>query len=90
MSRIIENVDNVGFGAAVNQGIRASSTPFVAVLNDDTVTDPGWLEAMLRALEGRPDVGMVAPQIRLGIHRHAGQRRHAGVRRWQQPSARAW
>jgi GT2 family glycosyltransferase len=63
---VIENPDNVGFGAAVNQGIRASSTPFVAVLNDDTVTDPGWLEAMLRALDGRPDVGMVAPQIRLG------------------------
>ena len=26
---VIENPDNVGFGAAVNQGIRASSTPFV-------------------------------------------------------------
>ncbi len=62
----IENADNVGFGAAVNQGIRASSTPFVAVLNDDAVADPGWLAAMLNALEGRPDVGMVAPQIRLG------------------------
>ena len=63
---LIENVDNVGFGAAVNQGIRASSTPFVAVLNDDAAAGPGWLEAMLHALEGRPDVGMVAPQIRLG------------------------
>ena len=62
----IDNVDNVGFGAAVNQGIRGSSTPFVAVLNDDAVADPGWLEAMLKALEGRPDVGMVAPQILLG------------------------
>jgi GT2 family glycosyltransferase len=62
----IDNVDNVGFGAAVNQGIRASSSPFVALLNDDAAADPGWLEAMLHALEGRPDVGMVAPQIRLG------------------------
>jgi GT2 family glycosyltransferase len=63
---LIENVDNVGFGAAVNQGIRATSTPFVAVLNDDAMADAHWLEAMLHALEGRPDVGMVAPQIRLG------------------------
>jgi GT2 family glycosyltransferase len=63
---IIDNVDNVGFGAAINQGIRASSTPFVAVLNDDAAADPGWLAEMLHALEGRPDVGMVAPQIRLG------------------------
>ena len=63
---IVENVDNVGFGAAVNQGIRASSAPFVALLNDDAVAHPGWLDAMLQALDGRSDVGMVAPQIRLG------------------------
>ena len=62
----IENPGNVGFGAAVNQAIRGSSAPFVAVLNDDAAADPGWLGAMLQALDGRPDVGMVAPQIRLG------------------------
>lgn len=62
---IIENPDNVGFGAAINEAIRASSAPFIATLNDDATADPGWLESMLLALEGRPDVGMVAPQIRL-------------------------
>ena len=57
--------DNVGFGAAINEAVRASLAPFIATLNDDATADPGWLESMLLALEGRPDVGMVAPQIRL-------------------------
>jgi GT2 family glycosyltransferase len=63
--RVIANDRNVGFGAAVNQGFRASKAPFLAVLNDDTTVDPGWLAALLAAVEPRPDVGMCAPQIRL-------------------------
>jgi GT2 family glycosyltransferase len=64
-ARVIENPGNAGFGAAVNQAIRASATPYVAVLNDDTIAHPGWLEAMLRAAEERYETGMCAPQIRL-------------------------
>ena len=62
---IIENPRNVGFGAAVNQGIRASSTPFIVTLNDDAVAHPRFLEAMLTAAESRYEIGMCAPQIRL-------------------------
>jgi GT2 family glycosyltransferase len=64
-ARVIENGHNAGFGAAVNQGIRASSSPFIAALNDDTVTHPRWLEAMLAVMEQRYEIGMCAPQIRL-------------------------
>lgn len=64
-ARIIDNASNLGFGAAVNQGIRASSSPFLAVLNDDTVPHPQWLERMLEAAEARYEIGMCAPQIRL-------------------------
>ena len=63
--RIIVNERNVGYGAAVNQAIRESNSPWIAVLNDDTVTDPGYLEAMMTAVEPRPDAGMVAPRILL-------------------------
>lgn len=63
-ARVIENAQNVGFGAAVNQAIRASSSPFIATLNDDAAAQPEWLEAMLRACEARYETGMVAPQIR--------------------------
>lgn len=63
---IIENASNVGFGAAVNQGYRQSTAPFLATLNDDAVAHPDWLKAMLDAIETRPDVGMCASQVRLG------------------------
>jgi GT2 family glycosyltransferase len=63
--RIIENDRNLGFGTAVNQGIRASHAPWVATLNDDAVAAPGWLDALVRAAETRPDVGMCASQVRL-------------------------
>jgi GT2 family glycosyltransferase len=63
--RVIANARNVGFGAAINQGIEASSAPYVATLNDDAVAHPEWLEALVRAIERRPDAGMCASQVRL-------------------------
>src|SRR4051794_15528864 len=33
--RVIQLATNVGFAAAVNAGVAASSTPFVALLNND-------------------------------------------------------
>lgn len=63
--RVIENTRNAGYGAAINQGLRDSSAPYVASLNDDAVPHPGWLDALIRALEQRPDAGMCASQVRL-------------------------
>jgi len=63
--RVIENERNVGFGSAINQGIQASSTRYVATLNDDAVAHPEWLDALVIAMERRPDAGMCASQVRL-------------------------
>lgn len=63
--RTIGNATNVGFGAAVNQAIRASTTPFVATFNDDTILEPECLERMVTAAEARYEIGMVAPRIRM-------------------------
>ncbi|MGH9629769.1 MAG: glycosyltransferase family 2 protein [Bryobacteraceae bacterium] len=63
--RVIENKENAGFGAAVNQAIRMSRTPFIATLNDDAVAHPEWLAALLRAAHSNPDAGMWASQVRL-------------------------
>ena len=64
-ARIIESVSNVGFGPAVNRGILASASPYIAVLNDDAVAHPDWLERLVAAMEKRPDAGMAASQVRL-------------------------
>ncbi len=68
--RVIENARNVGFGAAINQGFEASTAPYLATLNDDAAAHPQWIEALLAAIERRPDAGMCASQVRLfGEHR---------------------
>ena len=63
--KVIANQDNVGFGAAINQAFRESNAPFLAVLNDDATPHPAWLEALLKAIGSRRDIGMCASQIRL-------------------------
>ena len=63
--RLIENRRNMGFGAAVNQGIRESHAPFVAVLNDDAAARPGWLAGLMRTMELEPEAGMCASMVLL-------------------------
>ena len=63
--RVIENPENVGFGAAVNQGIEASRGELVCTLNDDAFPDPRWLEELVAAAGVEAGVGMCASQIRL-------------------------
>ena len=64
-ARVIENDHNAGFGTAINQGFRASASPYLATLNDDAVAHPDWLAELVSALEARPDAGMCASQVRL-------------------------
>ena len=63
--QVIENPHNAGFGGAINQGFEASRAPYLATLNDDAVADPHWLDALISALDRRPDAGMCASQVRL-------------------------
>ncbi len=60
---IIENEANLGFAKGCNQGIRASSGPWVGLINNDVVADPRWLLEFLRRGQGRPDTGMVASRV---------------------------
>jgi GT2 family glycosyltransferase len=66
--QLIENRENRGFCAANNQGFSVSQTEYVALLNNDAEADPGWLQALLDAIQIKPDVGesdigMVASKI---------------------------
>ena len=62
---VIESEENVGFGSAVNAGFRASAAPLLVTLNDDACPHPGFLEALVTAMENHPEAGMCAPSIRL-------------------------
>lgn len=63
--RVVEEPRNVGFGAAINHAFRESRSRYLASLNDDTAPHPGWLAALVSAIETRPDAGMCASQVRL-------------------------
>jgi GT2 family glycosyltransferase len=49
--RIIENNKNLGFAAAVNQGIRASESEYVILLNNDAFARDGFVQALVECVE---------------------------------------
>ena len=63
--RVITNPRNVGFGAAINQGYRAATGPYLAALNDDAVAEPEWLAKLVTCADGDPKAGMFASEVRL-------------------------
>ncbi len=60
---LIENSANLGFAAANNQAIRASTGRHVLLFNSDALAQPGALSAMLRFLDEHPAVGALGPQL---------------------------
>lgn len=61
--RIITLDKNRGFSAAVNAGIRQASTPYVILLNNDTIVDPYFVEELLRAVRKSPRIFSVSSKM---------------------------
>ena len=61
--RVLVNRENLGFAVAVNQGIGASQSKYVALLNSDTKAGRNWLASLVEAAEGDPHVGMCASKM---------------------------
>jgi GT2 family glycosyltransferase len=55
--------ENGGFSVAVNAGIKASHTEYVALLNNDTEVHPEWLEALVGAADSYPEAGSFASKL---------------------------
>ena len=62
--RLIRNGSNRGFAAAANQGMAATSAPYVLLLNPDAEITAGTLSALLKVARDRPTVGALGPLIR--------------------------
>jgi GT2 family glycosyltransferase len=61
--RLIVNQRNLGFAAAINQGIISTESRWVATLNNDTEVAEGWLSALVQAADSDPIVGMCASKM---------------------------
>lgn len=65
---LVELSRNRGFAGAVNAGIRCAlpdKVEYVALLNNDAVAEPGWLERLIATADAHPEAGIVASKLLL-------------------------
>lgn len=60
--KVIKNKKNLGF-VAVNQGIKASKTKYIVLLNNDAIAEPNWLEELVKGMENDEKVYFGASKI---------------------------
>ncbi|MBI4743224.1 MAG: glycosyltransferase [Actinobacteria bacterium] len=58
---VITNQINRGVAPAWNQGIRASAGDYIAILNNDIIVPPKWLENLISVLEKNPEIYYASP-----------------------------
>jgi GT2 family glycosyltransferase len=58
---LIRNENNLGFVKAANQAMRASTSPYLCLLNNDTLVYPGWLSEMVKVAETKREIGLINP-----------------------------
>jgi len=62
-ARQLRLASNRGFAQAANAGLRSARGELVALLNDDTEVEPGWLDAMERAARTHLNAGSFASRV---------------------------
>ncbi len=72
--RSIRLSPNAGFGAACNTGAAMAKAPYVIFLNNDTVPQAGWLDALLADADAHPDAAVIGSRLLFpdGTIQHAG------------------
>jgi N-acetylglucosaminyl-diphospho-decaprenol L-rhamnosyltransferase len=61
--RVLDAGRNLGFAGGSNLGIRQTARELILLLNPDTVVRPGALEALVAALDARPDAAVAGPRL---------------------------
>ncbi|TLM65410.1 MAG: glycosyltransferase family 2 protein [Deltaproteobacteria bacterium] len=61
--QLVELPENSGFAGGNNAGLPSCRGTYVVTLNNDTVTDPGWLAELVRVADANPRAGMVGCRI---------------------------
>lgn len=66
--RVVEAGRNIGFSAGCNLGLRAGQGRYLATLDNDTRVRPGWLRALVRAMESEPGIGVADSKVLFQDH----------------------
>lgn len=64
--RLVQSVENVGFGRAANLGVENANFPFVFLLNSDAIVRPGCLRILQERWSNLTAPGVLAPEIYVG------------------------
>ena len=62
-TRLLHNTENVGFARGVNQGIEASTSPTLLIMNPDCELVPGAVDALAAVLRDNPSCAVAGPRI---------------------------
>jgi GT2 family glycosyltransferase len=71
---VVTHTVNAGFGASCNDGADRAAGQYIVFLNNDTVPQPGWLDALVHHADTNPSVGIVGAKLLFpdGSVQHAG------------------
>ena len=61
--RVLDSRDNPGYGAASNQAVAACDTPYVLLLNSDTLLARDTLHVLAEHLDAHPRAAIVGPRL---------------------------
>ena len=61
--RIIENIENRGFGEANNQAFAVTDSSLLLLLNPDAEVTPGSIDSLIATLQSAPRIGAVGPKL---------------------------
>jgi GT2 family glycosyltransferase len=75
--RVILNERNMGFGASTNRGAALARGGVLALLNNDLILPPGWLQPMLGALRSLGNRAGIVGNVQLNAA--SGEVDHAGI-----------
>ena len=50
---VVTNATNVGFPAAINQGLRLARGEYLVMLNNDVVVTDGWLDQLIALVNAK-------------------------------------
>jgi GT2 family glycosyltransferase/SAM-dependent methyltransferase/glycosyltransferase involved in cell wall biosynthesis len=61
--KVVRLKHNRGFVGAVNAGLTVSRGRYIVLLNNDTVVQPGWLDALVETAAASGDIGLVGAKL---------------------------
>jgi GT2 family glycosyltransferase len=77
--KLIQNKENLGFGAANNQAYKIASGEFILFLNPDNELEENSLEKLISKMESDKTIGLLSPKL---INSDGTYNKNAGPRRF--------